>query len=196
MTSRSDVVCHPFTADLIRRKAMFLSRSAGFARAEEEDLRQEMALFLLTKADLFDASRGSIQAFATSVVTSWIGMEVRRRKSFKRGAARRTLSLDEERPGDGAGRGTLADRMNDADGRRRTGTTPRAPSEEAAVREAASLVDATIHPRDRVLLRDVAELGITGAARKRKVSRWILLPRLEAIRASLLESATTLAEFA
>ncbi len=49
MTSRSDVVSNPFTADLIRRKAAFLSRSAGFTRSEEEDLRQEMALFLMTK---------------------------------------------------------------------------------------------------------------------------------------------------
>jgi len=196
MTSRSDVVSHPFTADLIRRKAMFLSRSAGFARAEEEDLRQEMALFLLTKADLFDASRGSIQAFATSVVTSWIGMEVRRRKGVKRRAAALTLSLDEEHPGSRTRRSSIGERMNDADGGRRTGTTPRTPAEEAAIRDEAALVDAMLTPRERILLRDVAELGITGAARKRKVSRWILLPRLEVIRARVLESATSLSDFA
>lgn len=195
MTSRSEVVSHPFTADLIRRKAMFLSRSAGFARAEEEDLRQEMALFLLTKADLFDASRGSIQAFATSVVTSWIGMEVRRRKGVKRRVARRTLSLNDEQPGSRA-RSSICDRVNDADGGRRTGTTPRTPAEEAAIRDEATLVDAMLTPRERILLRDVAELGITGAAKKRKVSRWILLPRLEAIRARILDSATSLSEFA
>lgn len=196
MTSRSDVVSHPFTADLIRRKAMFLSRSAGFARAEEEDLRQEMALFLLTKADLFDASRGSIQAFATSVVTSWIGMEVRRRKVGKRRAAKRTLSLDEEQPGNAARRSSIRDRMNEADGGRRTGTTPRTPAEEAATRDEAALIDAMLTPRERILLRDVAELGITGAAKKRRVSRWILLPRLEAIRTRILESATSLSAFA
>ncbi|QOJ16315.1 MAG: hypothetical protein HRU76_01340 [Phycisphaeraceae bacterium] len=86
-TSRSDVVSNPFTADLIRRKAAFLSQTPGFTRSEEEDLRQEMALFLMTKQQLFDAGRGSVEAFVTSVVTSWIGMEVRRRKSRKRAAA-------------------------------------------------------------------------------------------------------------
>lgn len=196
MTSRSDVVSHPFTADLIRRKAMFLSRSPGFSRAEEDDLRQEMALFLLTKADLFDASRGSIQAFATSVVTSWIGMEVRRRKGVKRRAAGRTLSLDEEQSGHYSRRSCISDRMNDADGGRRTGTTPRTPAEDAAIRDEAALVDAMLTPRERILLRDVVELGITGAAEKRKVSRWILLPRLEAIRTRVLESATSLSQFA
>jgi hypothetical protein len=196
MTSRSDVVSHPFTADLIRRKAMFLSRSAGFARAEEEDLRQEMALFLLTKADLFDSSRGSIQAFATSVLTSWIGMEVRRRKGVKRRAAARTLSLDEEQPGNPARRSSIGDRVIDADGCRRTGTMPRTPVEEAAIRDEVALINAKLTSRERLLLRDVAQLGITGAAKKRKVSRWILLPRLEAIRARILDSATSLSEVA
>jgi hypothetical protein len=196
MTSRSDIVSHPFTADLIRRKAMFLSRSAGFARAEEEDLRQEMRLFLLTKADLFDPSRGSIEAFATSVVTSWVGMEVRRRRSAKRRAAARTLSLDAYPPGDRKLRGALGARLIEADGGRRSGTSPRQPAEEAAIREEAMLVDALLTPDERMLLRDVAELGVTGAARKRRVSRWRLLPRLEAIRARVLESTTRPTAFA
>ncbi len=148
MTSRSDVVSNPFTADLIRRKAAFLSRSAGFTRSEEEDLRQEMALFLMTKQQLFDAGRGSVEAFVTSVVTSWIGMEVSRRKSRKSPGRLRAFSLGAAFSGAHGESDSLSGLVGDEDGRRRTGRSAIPHEEGVDIRDEWNAVEALLTGTD------------------------------------------------
>lgn len=196
MTSRSDVVSHPFTADLIRRKAAFLSRSAGFARSEEEDLRQEMAMFLMTKAQLFNADRGSVEAFATSVVTSWIGMEVRRRKSRKRRGGLRAFSLDATLPGSDGESDSLAGLVDEADGHRRTGASAIPHEEGVDIRDEWNVVEALLTARERALLRDVVNHGVSGTAQKRRIPRRRIAAMLAAIRERVIESRAGRSPFA
>lgn len=196
MTSRSDVVSNPFTADLIRRKAAFLSRSAGFTRSEEEDLRQEMALFLMTKQQLFDAGRGSVEAFVTSVVTSWIGMEVRRRKSRKRRGGLRAFSLDSAFPDAHGESDSLSGLIGDEDGRRRTGRSAIPHEEGVDIRDEWNAVEALLTARERALLRDVVNHGLSGTAQKRRIPRRRIAAMLAAIRERVIESRAGRSPFA
>lgn len=94
MSIRSDVVSHPFTAELIRQKARKLCRKPGFSRSDEEDLSQGMFLYVWERSRLFDPKRGTIQAFVITAVTSWEGMELRRRRAKKRRGGLHALSLE------------------------------------------------------------------------------------------------------
>ncbi|MHC4247365.1 MAG: hypothetical protein ACYSUU_11245 [Planctomycetota bacterium] len=47
-------------------------------------MQQEMRLYLWKKADLFDPSRGNIEAFVTTAINSWVGMQLRRLERLKR----------------------------------------------------------------------------------------------------------------
>lgn len=196
MTSRSDVVSHPFTADLIRRKAVFLSRSTGFTRSEEEDLRQEMALFLLTKVDLFNNARGTVEAFVTSVVTSWIGMEVRRRTSHKRRGGVRAISLDAAFLSSDGESEPLAGRMSEADCGRRNGTSTTAHEEKVDVRDEWHAVESLLTTREQAFLRDVVNNGLGGTAQKRRITRRRVAATLAAIRERVMTSRAGRAPFA
>lgn len=196
MTSRSDVVSNPFTAELIRRKAAFLSRSAGFTRSEEDDLRQEMALFLMTKAQLFNPDRGSVEAFVTSVVKSWIGMEVRRRKSCKRRGGLRTFSLTVTFPGSDGESVSLAGLVSEADAHRRTGASAIPHEDGVDIRDEWNAVEALLTVRERALLRDVVKHGLLGTAQKRRIPRRRIAAMLAAIRERVINSRAGRSPFA
>jgi DNA-directed RNA polymerase specialized sigma24 family protein len=188
MSIRSDVVSHPFTADLIRRKAESLSRSAGFSRSDEEDLRQEMTLYLWTKARLFDPDRGSIESFVSSVLTSWVGMEVRRRKCDKRRKWLRVASLEGTIIVCDGEPDTLGSVLSDSDGARRTGGRHLSVLAHAETMEAFRAIDAMLTPRERALLRDVIDHGLAGAARLRRVSRHHVARAVQKVRVRLTEA--------
>jgi hypothetical protein len=196
MSIRSDVVSHPFTADLVRRKAAFLCRSAGFSRSDEEDLRQDMTLYLLTKARLFDPDRGTIEAFVTSALTSWVGMEVRRRKCDKRLGGFRAISLEGTLVECYGEPDSLAGVLGEADGVRRTGGRPASVLDQVEMREAFREVDAMLTPRELGLLRDVIDHGLVGAARLRHLSRHQVARAVENIRARLIKARAGRAPFA
>jgi len=188
MSIRSDVVSHPFTADLIRRKAAFLCRGPGFSRSDEEDLRQEMALYLWTKARLFDASRGTVEAFVSSALASWVGMEVRRRKCDKRRGGFRAISLEGTLVEYDGEPDSLAGVLGEADGMRRTGRRPASVLDQVETLEAFRAVDAMLSPRERALLRDVIDHGLVGAARLRHLSRHQVARAVNGIRARLIKA--------
>ncbi|GJQ30462.1 MAG: hypothetical protein HBSAPP03_23460 [Phycisphaerae bacterium] len=182
MSIRSTVVSHPFTSELIRRKAAHLCRRPGFSRTDEEDLRQEMSLYLWTKARLFDAQRGNIEAFVNTALTSWVAMELRRRRRIKRRDGFRAISLEGTFVECDGQLDSLASVTGEADHLRRTGRDTVNFIEHIEVLEAYRAIDAALTRRERALLRDVIDHGVAGAARIRRVSRRQIDRALAAIR--------------
>lgn len=188
MSICSEVVSHPFTADLIRRKAAFLSRSPGFSRTDEEDLRQEMTLYLWTKARLFDAGRGTIEAFVSAALTSWVRMEVRHRKCEKRRGWFNAISLEGTFVECDGEADSLASVLGESDGTRRTGGRTSSVLDHVETLEVFRAVDAQLSPRERALLRDVIDHGLVGAARLRHLSRHQVARAVDRIRARLTDA--------
>jgi DNA-directed RNA polymerase specialized sigma24 family protein len=182
MSIRSDVVFHPFTSDLIRRKATQLCRRSDFSRSDEEDLRQDMVMYLWTKARLFDAARGNIEAFVTTAIGSWVGMELRRRRAGKRSGGFKALSLEGTLVECDGELDSLADMIGDADGQRRNGIEAKNLLDEIEIREAFREANDSLTTRERALLREIIDHGVAGAARLRRVSRRQIDRALAAIR--------------
>lgn len=183
MTSRTDIVSHPFAANLIRRKAQQLSRRPGFSRSDEDDLKQGMLLYLWTASRLFNPARGNIEAFIVTAVRSWMDMEVRRRRAEMRFTGVPDTSLDSTLVNCGEGEfSALADLIGTADANRRLGREARDILADLDLREAVARVTSRLTQRELQFMRDVIEGGVAGAARKRRTSRRQILAKLAAIR--------------
>mgnify|MGYP001426978122 CR=1 FL=1 len=184
MTSRTDIVSHPFAANLIRRKAQQLARRPGFSRSDEDDLKQGMLLYLWTASRLFNPARGNIEAFIVTAVRSWMDMEVRRRRAEMRFTGVPDTSLDSTLVNCGEGEfRALADLIGTADANRRLGREAPDFLADLDLREAVARVTSRLTQRELLFMRDVIDGGVAGAARKRRVSRRQILAKLAAIRA-------------
>lgn len=170
-TRRSAIFSHPFTGELIHQKARKLCRKPGFSRSDEEDLRQKMTLYLWTKAWLFNAERGSVEAFVTMALASWVKMEFRRRRAKKRREGYGAVSLEGtliEHDGETVSLGAVLD---ERDLQRRSQRSVRSAAEMVDLSDEAGRVLAALTPSERVLVALVIERGVSGAARQRGVSR-------------------------
>lgn len=171
MASSHDVVSHPFTITLIKIKARQLCRRSDFSRSDYDDLRHDMHVYLLQKSHLFDPARGTIEAFVTNALNTWVAMELRYRRRSKRHGGYRAVSLDDltvENDGDTT---TLGAVLGEADGHRRTQAAPLSTIEQFDLREAIAHAMGKLEPDERVLLIHVVKHGVASAARKRGVSR-------------------------
>ncbi len=166
MADRHNVVSDPFTASLIRIKAAQLCRRTDFSWSDRDDLTQQMLLYLLEKAHLFDPARGNIEAFVTNAIDSWVAMELRFRGRHKRRGDYEAISLEGtlvECDGDAVPLRTV---LGPADPQRRHQAAPACQFDTAETAEAVAAVMATLDPKDRDLLRLVAEHGKAAAARE------------------------------
>jgi len=171
MAELHDVVSDPFTVTLIRIKARQLCRRSDISRSDYGDLRQDMRLYLLEKAHLFDPARGTIEAFVTNCINTWVAIRLRYRKRQKRRESYKAVSLERtpvECDGDIT---TLGAVLLEEDGQRLTQAYPISPVEHFELREAIEHVMQGLEPDDRALLAHVAEHGVASAARQRNVSR-------------------------
>mgnify|MGYP000355229767 CR=1 FL=1 len=182
MSIRSTIVSHPFTSELIRRKAQQLCRRSDFSRSDEDDLRQDMITYLWTKARLYDTARGSIEAFVTTAVGSWVAMELRRRRAGKRNNGINAVSLEGTLVECDGERDSLGAMLGDEDGHRRNSIDAKTLLDELDIREAFTRVSASLSAREHSLVRDVVDHGVAGAARNRRVSRRQIDRALAAIR--------------
>ncbi len=92
-----DAVFTAYVKYFIRRKAKQLCRKPGFNLSEEEDLAQDLTLFLWAKADQYDPSRGaSPNTFANRVINSGAKMILRARGRIKCAAGFSALSLQSD----------------------------------------------------------------------------------------------------
>eukprot|EP00392_Amoebophrya_sp_AT5.2_P018997 g19681.t1 len=166
MGNPNQIVSDPFTATLIRIKAAQLCRRTDFSWSDRDDLTQQMLLYLLEKAHLFDPARGNIEAFVTNAIDSWVAMELRFRGRHKRRGDYEAISLEGtlvECDGDAVPLRTV---LGPADQQRRRQSAPACQFDTAETAEAVAAVMATLDPKDRDLLRLVAEHGKAAAARE------------------------------
>ena len=170
MAESHNVVSDPFTVTLIRIKARQLCRRSDFSRSDYDDLRQDMRLYLLEKAHLFDPARGNIEAFVTNALQTWVAMRLRYRSREKRRESYKVVSLEGTRvecDGDITSLGAV---LLEEDGRRLTQAHPISEAERFELREAIAHAMQGLEPDDRALLTQVAARGITSTAKSLGVS--------------------------
>ena len=84
-----------YAREVIRHKARQLIGKYGFTPDDYDDIRQEMALDLLTRLTKFDPARASVNTFVARVVDRRISTLIRHRQQEKRDYRREAWSLDE-----------------------------------------------------------------------------------------------------
>jgi RNA polymerase sigma factor (sigma-70 family) len=92
--STRELVCNAHVKRLIQFKARQLSRRGGFCSSDEDDLAQEIWLYLLRQAHRFDPDRASLPTFINRVVNSAAAMLVRRRRRINHISRFQTVSLE------------------------------------------------------------------------------------------------------
>ena len=170
MAESHDVVSDPFTVTLIRIKAHQLCRRSDFSRSDYDDLRQDMRLYLIEKAHLFDPVRGNIEAFVTNALGTWVAMRLRYRSREKRRESYKVVSLERTRVECDGDITTLGAVLLEEDGRRLTQAYPISAVERFELREAIEHAMQGLEPDDRALLIQVGEHGITSTAKSLGVS--------------------------
>ena len=79
---------------VVQLKARQLSRQYGFRPSDQDDLAQEIWLYLLRQAHRFDPNRASLPTFVSRVVNTAAAMLVRRRNRVKLVAECQAVSLE------------------------------------------------------------------------------------------------------
>lgn len=166
MPDRNDIVTHPFTRKLIKIKARQLCRRSDFSTSDYDDLCQEMVVYLLNKAHLFDPERGNLEAFITNAINTWIGQEFRSRGRDKRRCAFESVSLEGTTVELEGETKTLYSIIGDAHAERRIGRERRSPLEAIELNEAVRRAFDSLEPDDQELLLHVSEHGVASAARE------------------------------
>jgi len=171
MADSHSIVSDPFTTTLIRIKARQLCRRSDFSSSDCEDLQQDMRVYLLEKAHLFDPVRGNLEAFVTKAIRTWVAMQLRYRSREKRRDSFRALSLERTRvecDGDITALGVI---LVEEDGRRMSQYYTLSETERFELCEAVDHAMGNLEPKDREILTHVAEYGVASASRAFGVSR-------------------------
>jgi len=165
-----DIVLNPFTVTFIRVKAAQLIKRSDFSSSDFDDLQQDMRLYLLEKARLFDPERGNIESFVTKTVNSCVGMLLRRQDCRKRCEDKKAVSLERTMVEHEDEITDLGHVLLEDDGQRRRRVYPKSDFEHFELNEAVAHVMAKLDPDDRDLLLSTAEHGLKETARRRGVS--------------------------
>lgn len=141
-----------YAQSLIRFKARQLSTQRGFVRSEEEDLRQELAMRLMTQLRRFDPARAGFDTFVARVVETAAAMIVRERRRLKRGGGRQPASLEAEAHGAEGQPSTMRQRLTPLDAGRRLGLVPDTPIPTDVLAEAIDALPEDLKPLCRELM--------------------------------------------
>jgi len=166
MAESHSIVSEPFARTLIKVKAAQLCRRSDFSRSDYDDLRQGMVVYLLEKSHLFDPSRGTLEAFVTNALNTWVKMELRFRARTKRRGNLDALSLDTAAIEFNGETDTLDAIVGEADQQRRTHSSSTSSVEAIDLADAVDYAMSRLSDDERDLLRHVAEHGVLGAARE------------------------------
>ena len=142
---RGSHVCTEYARTLIRVKARQIVCRPGFSRSDTGDVEQDLYLHLLSQAQQFDPTRGSINTFIARVVDSAVAMLVRERRRNKRapalGVVVQSVEVMVDQP-DGPP-APLGATLSQADAERRTGGDSMSNTEMfELVEDVAHLIDA------------------------------------------------------
>lgn len=185
MPANQNLLTHPFTATFIRIKARQLCRRCDFSRSDVEDVQQEMRLYLLQKAHLFDPARGSVEAFVTRAINTWISMHLRYRGRAMRRESYRAVSLqhaDGQRDNESS---ALSDNLLEEDGKRRLQRDAASSLEQVEQRQLLEVAMGKLTRRQRLILIGVAEEGVAATARAQGLSRSAIDKQVRQIRQRL-----------
>lgn len=117
----SDAVLTPYSKNLISYLSRKLKPRRVFRRESQGDLEQELTAYVLSRAHLFDPSRGSANTFADRVIHSGIAMMIRDRRRQKRAPDLDNVSLEKTAAGSDEEAPSMRDTLTEADLRRRFG---------------------------------------------------------------------------
>lgn len=84
-----------FARGHVRCRVAKLVRTLGLPESDREDLEQEVLVFVYTRLQQFDPSRGTIEAFTNKIVTSKIRNLIDRRHALMREITHAVFSLDD-----------------------------------------------------------------------------------------------------
>lgn len=169
-SSRRDVL-NDYAKKLIRFKARQLIQRAGFSQTDQADVEQDMTLHLLSKAELYDPSRASINTFMTRVVDSAAGMILRHRRRLKRAAGFTAPSLDSTTWTSEGEAAPVRERITDDHVRRRTGARSRDAADDHEQAEAVEHALQRMPENLRDLCRRLMNGTVTSVARDLGASR-------------------------
>lgn len=176
------LISDPFVANLIRIRACKLCRRGDFSSSDFDDLRQGMRLHLIEKAHLFDQARGSLEAFVTRILSTWVAGQLRFRNRHKRRASYKAVSLERTAVEYEGHLCPLGSVLLEEDGHRLHGTDRMPELDLFELREGVRHVMASLDPEDQQLLTEVAEHGVAEVARTRQVSRHQITKTLARLR--------------
>ena len=188
MASSHTIVSDPFSITFIRIKARQLCRRSDFSQSDFDDLCQDMRLYLLAKAHLFDPVRGNIEAFVTNALKTWVAMQLRYRNRDKRRESFQAVSLEGTLVKVQGELQPMAAVVMDEEGGRLTQAYPISPVEELERREAVEHAMANLTPEDRALVSSVAEHGIRDTATALGISKRQVANALARIRPAFEKS--------
>jgi|GEM_PF-6073630 len=77
-------VDEPTVEDLIDRSAKRMSRCCGHSPSDQEDLKQDMRIFLIEKEDQYDPDRSPVVAYVNCLLRTWVLMRIRYSKRLIR----------------------------------------------------------------------------------------------------------------
>lgn len=160
-----------------------LSRLPGFSSSDEDDLAQELRLYVLRKSGLYDATRGSLATFGDRVVRSRAKMIIRDRRRQKRAPVIAMPSLDAPSTSSDDEPDTLGCSLKLDDLTRRTGWCPRGPIQLLEDREATWQALEEMPPDLREFCQLLMNETLTSVARIMGISRREGRNRLEEARA-------------
>lgn len=177
-------VCTPYTRTLIRVKARQLIRRPEFSRSDQDDIEQELYLHLLSQAQHFDPTRGSLNTFVARVVDSAVAMLVRERRRHKRVPIGDTLIESLEVMVDQVDGPPLPlwATIGPCDLDRRTGAETQAEETIRERREGVEHAFKSLSPELRAICRRLMNLNRTDTARELGLSRRKFTAAMTAIR--------------
>lgn len=164
-----EVVVSEYAQTVIRVKARRLCRRPGFGRSEEDRVRQDLSLLLLTKLEQFNPERATLNTFVDRVVESGVRMFLRSARRLKRHGGRVAESLDAAGPA--CPTRPLRDFVGQDAHARRTGATSPDPRDEFVDRDAIQHVLDLLSPEDRALCERLLEIEPTPLAAELGMSR-------------------------
>jgi len=182
-TCNESIVSAPFTVTIICAKARQLCRRSDFSRSDYDDLRQDMRLYLIKKASLFDPARGNLEAFVTNALNTWVAMRLRYHNREKRRDSHNPISLERTIVDCDGYITTLGAVLSEKDDRRMMRAYGISAAEQFELREAIEYAMRRLEPEDRALLLQVFEEGITGTAKSLGISYRQANNAMERIRA-------------
>ncbi|MEX2670896.1 MAG: sigma-70 family RNA polymerase sigma factor [Phycisphaeraceae bacterium] len=171
MTSSHEIVSNAYAQSVIRIKAHQLCRRADFSRSDMEDLRQEMWLYLVKVARLFNPDRACLETFIARAIDSCVAIILRDRQREKRRAGLDATSLEGTLAGGAEERGPLSRHLVPTDQSRRTGNVPVDPVERLETVEAVSVAMAKLPPKVRSIAKRLMHASPTAVAKEMGISR-------------------------